>query len=354
MTRYSVIPIALMALTIVNESLALGSKHYFTPNEDQAVELSTVKSLIFRKDSMTTGRRTAPVPQLSCVGGGACGGYYEPTVVHCTNIGVDYASGDPTWKCTAELENGLRLGTTDVVCEGYRDRDDPYILRGSCGLEYTLLGSPVRNQGNQQAYASDHSSGSYQNSYKPYPTSTARSTSSKGSWANWLVGGFLIWLFLRYLNRSAHRTVYQSTTSHHTPGSAGGGGGTGWFGNGGGGGGWGNWRGFGGGRPDADCGNNGRGVGGGGGGSWWQGLGLGAATGYFFGARNNRHNTYVPPVQTTYVPPVHNVYGNAGNGGYGGGTYGRPAPPPPPQHTETTAAPATQTATGYGNTRRRG
>jgi hypothetical protein len=26
----------------------------------------------------------------------------------------------------------------DVICEGYEYPDDPYILQGSCGLEYTL------------------------------------------------------------------------------------------------------------------------------------------------------------------------------------------------------------------------
>merc|ERR1712107_882303 len=37
-----------------------------------------------------------------------------------------------------DMDNGLRFGQVEVVCEGYDYPDDPYILAGSCGLEYTL------------------------------------------------------------------------------------------------------------------------------------------------------------------------------------------------------------------------
>ncbi len=36
------------------------------------------------------------------------------------------------------MDNDFRLGRVEVVCEGYDYPDDPYILKGSCGLEYTL------------------------------------------------------------------------------------------------------------------------------------------------------------------------------------------------------------------------
>jgi len=346
MVRFG-IPLALISLILAPH--ALNAKgHYYNPHDDRAVELSTIQSLIFRKDSMSTGRRASPVPQLTCVGGGACGGYGEPTVVHCTNIGTDYANGDPTWKCTAELENGLRLGTTDVVCEGFRDREDPYILRGSCGLEYTLLGSPVRSQQAQQQQNREYSSqgsGSYQSNYKPY-TGTYSAPSSRGSWFKWILGGFFLWMFLRYLNKPA-RAAYRHS-SHQTPGSNGGetgnfNGGWGNWGN------WGNWggqgRGF---FGDGDKYNNNAGRGGGTG--FWQGLGLGTAAGYLFGGRNNNNGGW--------FQRANNYGANTGaynpGTGYGGGTYGRPAPPPPYAPHTTDTGPATQTATGYGNTRRRG
>jgi len=32
----------------------------------------------------------------------------------------------------------MRFGSVVVICEGYNYPDDPYILAGSCGMEYTL------------------------------------------------------------------------------------------------------------------------------------------------------------------------------------------------------------------------
>lgn len=36
------------------------------------------------------------------------------------------------------MDNAYRFGRVEVSCEGFNHPDDPYILRGSCGLEYTL------------------------------------------------------------------------------------------------------------------------------------------------------------------------------------------------------------------------
>ena len=36
------------------------------------------------------------------------------------------------------MDNAFRFGNVEVVCEGYDYPDDPYILKGSCGLEYTI------------------------------------------------------------------------------------------------------------------------------------------------------------------------------------------------------------------------
>jgi hypothetical protein len=43
------------------------------------------------------------------------------------------------WTCTASLPPEFKLGSTDVICEGYKSPSDPYILKGSCGVEYRLL-----------------------------------------------------------------------------------------------------------------------------------------------------------------------------------------------------------------------
>lgn len=97
------------------------------------VKLSEVQTLILRDGEMTTGRRSSPVPQLSCHGE-YCS--VRPSEVVCRNIG---SSGkDPSWKCDADMEL-LKFGyDLDIQCEGYEYPDDPYVLEGSCGLSYSL------------------------------------------------------------------------------------------------------------------------------------------------------------------------------------------------------------------------
>jgi len=47
-------------------------------------------------------------------------------------------SVDIQWRCETDMPTDYRFGKTDISCEGFRDRHDPYVLKGSCGLEYTL------------------------------------------------------------------------------------------------------------------------------------------------------------------------------------------------------------------------
>ena len=42
------------------------------------------------------------------------------------------------WECKSDMDNLYRFGEIEVLCEGYDYPDDPYITKGSCGLEYTL------------------------------------------------------------------------------------------------------------------------------------------------------------------------------------------------------------------------
>src|SRR4051812_11018 len=101
--KSTLLAVAAALAVVINVDAAAGT--YYPPNDHRAVQLNTVQTLLFRKGSMTTGRRTAPVRQMTCVGGGSCGTQYEPDVVTCENIGVDYHTGDPNWKCTANLVN---------------------------------------------------------------------------------------------------------------------------------------------------------------------------------------------------------------------------------------------------------
>ncbi|CAN9379538.1 unnamed protein product [Alternaria alternata] len=102
------------------------------------VKLANIQSLTLRKDQKTSARRVDPIQQLKCIGGSARG-LYEPDVMRCKNSGSDYDENSIQWTCTASLPEEFKLGSTDVICEGYDYPEDPYILKGSCGVEYRLI-----------------------------------------------------------------------------------------------------------------------------------------------------------------------------------------------------------------------
>ena len=86
---------------------------------------------------MTAHNRVPAVPQLNCVGGSAKG-IYEIDVLRCKNVGSSYDDENVQWTCTASLPSEFKLGSTDVICEGLSSANDPYVLKGSCGVEYRL------------------------------------------------------------------------------------------------------------------------------------------------------------------------------------------------------------------------
>lgn len=104
-----------------------------------AILLSNVESLTFRAGKMTASRRVSPVPQLNCVGPSHVCKLYHVDVMRCTNEGAEYDAETIQWACRAALPEYFKLGSTDVSCEGYASRDDPYVLKGSCGVDYRLL-----------------------------------------------------------------------------------------------------------------------------------------------------------------------------------------------------------------------
>lgn len=59
--------------------------------------------------------------------------------MRCTNAGAEYAPEDVQWTCQASLPSEFKLGSTEVVCEGYDSPEDPFVLKGSCGVEYRLV-----------------------------------------------------------------------------------------------------------------------------------------------------------------------------------------------------------------------
>ncbi|KAI8962445.1 DUF1183-domain-containing protein [Daldinia sp. FL1419] len=105
-----------------------------------AILLSDVQTLTLRGGgAQTAHRRLSAIPQLRCVSSPAVCRLHEIDVMRCTNQGAGYDLEDIQWSCTAALPPELKLGSTDVICEGYSSPDDPYVLKGSCGVEYRLL-----------------------------------------------------------------------------------------------------------------------------------------------------------------------------------------------------------------------
>jgi len=102
------------------------------------VELAKIQSLTLYKDSYTAARRTSALPQLVCIGK-PCR-LYQPEVVRCVNLGGTGTEVD--WKCEADLPDTLRFGRVEVSCEGWSTPGDPYVLKGSCSLEYRLVQIP--------------------------------------------------------------------------------------------------------------------------------------------------------------------------------------------------------------------
>ncbi|KNA97266.1 hypothetical protein FOXG_02054 [Fusarium oxysporum f. sp. lycopersici 4287] len=104
-----------------------------------AIKLSDVRSLTLRGNgAMTNHRRVGAIPQLRCVSKKALCELYDIDVMRCTNEGSGWGDEDIQWSCTASLPEELKLVTTDVICEGYNSPDDPYVLKGSCGVEYRV------------------------------------------------------------------------------------------------------------------------------------------------------------------------------------------------------------------------
>jgi len=102
------------------------------------IALDSIPAITFYKDTLTAARRTTPIAQLVCLGKPCA--TYQPEVVRCRNIGGSGVNVD--WKCEADLPSSLRFGKVEVSCEGWSGPGDPYVMKGSCSLEYHLVQLP--------------------------------------------------------------------------------------------------------------------------------------------------------------------------------------------------------------------
>ncbi|KAF1839007.1 DUF1183-domain-containing protein [Decorospora gaudefroyi] len=197
------------------EALRSGSK----------VKLSNVQSLTLRKGQQTSARRVDPIPQLKCIGGSARG-LYEPEVMRCKNSGSDYDENSIQWTCTASIPEEFKLGSTDVICEGYDYPEDPYILKGSCGVEYRLIltekGHEKYGKGKGGWWGGDDEEG------RPSgPTTMGERIAGGLFWM--LFGGVVLWMIYSALRNRAQGPA-GGFAGGNRPGWGGGGGGGGWGG----------------------------------------------------------------------------------------------------------------------------
>ncbi|ORY16170.1 hypothetical protein BCR34DRAFT_584626 [Clohesyomyces aquaticus] len=186
----------------------------------QRIKLSKVQSLTLRKDMKTSHRRVPPLPQLKCIGGSARG-LYEVDVMRCKNAGYDYNEEDVQWTCTASLPEEFKLGSTDVICEGYDSPDDEFILKGSCGVEYRLIltSKGEEKYGKKKPWHGDDGG--------EYPKTTAEKIAGTIFWFIFI--GVALWIAY-WAFQSCAQGGGATGGAGNRPGWGGGGGGGGWGG----------------------------------------------------------------------------------------------------------------------------
>nr|CAB3265863.1 store-operated calcium entry-associated regulatory factor-like [Phallusia mammillata] len=280
-------------------------------SEDDKVLLRDVSAITLYPNRMTTGRRSSPVPQMKCVGGTAGCSKFTPSVVQCKNVGSD--GFDVQWECKADMDDSYRFGKIQVSCEGYNHPNDPYVLKGSCGLEYTI---DLTEAGQKR----------HQNSWNSYYQPSKQYSSSVGGGGSWFIFFIIVFAIVFLIRKmttqnddvdSSQRRPSPSRgppypSQHHGPSAP-------------------PTYGF---KPEytrdppsyQDATHTGehnsqssytgtqtgtRNANASPFGGFWSGMGLGSLAGYFFGSRNNHNRGYG-------YGGYGNGYGNGYGGGYGG------------------------------------
>jgi hypothetical protein len=229
-TYAALLAAVMIVFTLLTVPTLAGANHGVGGSGGGRVLLQDVQTLTLYNGKMTAGRRSAPVPQSACTGGTAAG-HYTPPTIQCTNKGWDGV--DAQWECKADLDNAYRFGETTVVCEGFDYPDDPYILAGSCGVEYTLeLTQEGRDM--QQAKASGYSGNSRYNSgghgYSSYGSNSNRYGSSGSTFdASSMFSSMFMWIMVIVLigafcgdgRRSGNSSNYGYNTGYSSHRSSG-------------------------------------------------------------------------------------------------------------------------------------
>ncbi|KAM5193544.1 store-operated calcium entry-associated regulatory factor [Mantella aurantiaca] len=152
------------------------------------VLLREIQAITLYVDRYTNARRSSPIPQVKCVGGSAGCSAMTPQAVQCHNRGWDGI--DVQWECKVDMDNAYQFGKVEVSCEGFDYPDDPYVLRGSCGLEYTL---ELTEEGRKRSQNGNSFGG-----FGSYGSGYSKSWNSQSSYDGSGVIVFLVLLGLAY------------------------------------------------------------------------------------------------------------------------------------------------------------
>eukprot|EP00760_Papus_ankaliazontas_P018049 PhM_4_TR17420/c5_g1_i1/m.78055 len=184
------------------------------------VLLTDVKALTFQRGAVTTARRGRPIPQMTCTSSRYLCDEVDLPSVQCRNVG-DAGGGDVQWACEASFPTGYRMGPISVNCEGYESPEDEHVLKGSCGLEYSV----EVDKSSQRRPSHHHDSGRTANQYgrsryssheDPSSTSAYGHSSSSSSRLSWLFYGFVAFgLYMIFFRRAT------PNQQPHAPGGGG-------------------------------------------------------------------------------------------------------------------------------------
>jgi hypothetical protein len=109
-----------------------------TNGQSNRVKFHDLGQQTFKVGLMTNARRVSPIPQVQCVSGyGSPDCSMGPTEITC-EIVEKFGVSDAIWKCVSVLGSSYKISKYEVSCEGYSHAGDPYVLAGSCGVEYVL------------------------------------------------------------------------------------------------------------------------------------------------------------------------------------------------------------------------
>ncbi|KAI0236341.1 hypothetical protein LSAT2_013093 [Lamellibrachia satsuma] len=310
------------------------------------VLLQEISVLTLYHGRTTTSRRTSPIPQIKCIGGSAGCSSFTPQVVQCYNRGSD--GFDVQWECKTDMDNAYRFGTVEVSCEGHDYPEDPYIYRGSCGLEYTL---DLTKEGHQSKGGHQHSYYGNEGSHGHYKTPSVQAPSAVGDLITVAIVGLIIYAFYKTCLSGSSRDPGDDDDDSPYRGRRGYGGGYGGPG--------GNPPPYGfrddmtGGSCSGNRGSAGAGARGNNGGGFWTGAMTGGILGYLMGNRGGYGTGYGTGYGNRWGTGHGTGWGTGWGSGLGGSTGGWGSSGWGGSSGFGGGSTGTRTASGFGGTRRR-